>query len=257
MQVEDNLHSAFFIYIRFGQRCGEVTVKVQPEEEIELSDQLKVLKRRIRHLEDQILSLQNDKNQLLAELRVFQATPRAPIVTEEERAACRLLLQRISDRPKRSSDLSIGSASNSSISVANEIKALSPPLLQELCVSLVTMVQTLADQRDEYRSRSGSDIDRHEEKDDLPLEGIRMRLDSEDLAGDKIEYAKADALLGVLVTGQYMMKNGALGTKKRRFVYLSEDYTMLCWVHKQENKSQPHNLELSTVKRYSYIERRW
>lgn len=91
---------------RFGQRCGEVKVKVQANTEISLFDQLKDLQHKIKVQERRYLTLDEQRKQierLLAaeqELRAIQTSIRA--LTPQEKIHCKTCVQELLAQAKDS-----------------------------------------------------------------------------------------------------------------------------------------------------------
>lgn len=77
---------------RFGQRCGEVKVKVQANSEIGLSDQLKDLAAKLKNTEAQLSKAEEERDELRAMLRGEQEMRKSQtqtrLLTNSEKSSC-------------------------------------------------------------------------------------------------------------------------------------------------------------------------
>lgn len=91
---------------RFGQRCGEVKVKIRPNTEIGLTDQLKDLQQRIKMLEKKLLVTEEERNKV-RELLVNEEKWRRQLtelrtLSTQEKAICKICVQELLTAAKES-----------------------------------------------------------------------------------------------------------------------------------------------------------
>lgn len=101
---------------RFGQRCGEVKLQISANTEVGLSDQLKELTARVKALERQLASLEEEKLNLSLELqqerelRLLQTEPRT--LSAEEKTTCKTSVQGLLAAAKESILLNAAAAAS-------------------------------------------------------------------------------------------------------------------------------------------------
>ncbi len=250
LQFEETVASC-----RFGARCGEVRVKVVANTEIGLTDQLKELSIRVRALERQLISSEEQRRQteaLLSEeraLRIQQSELR--ILTAQEKIICKNCVQQLLTKAKDavlSCDLAPATSSTeermrsvpteavieqSQQSLYHAVEGMDKAVLIELSTALGGLVQSMFIERELMRQETATD------------EALRRRTELEvaaaqakdSLSVDVLKRGRADELatlrqlpearLRMIRTGAIFVKHGWMGKKTVRHVSVSDDLKTL------------------------------
>mmetsp|Transcript_18695 Transcript_18695/g.27048 ORF Transcript_18695/g.27048 Transcript_18695/m.27048 type:complete len:769 (-) Transcript_18695:208-2514(-) len=126
---------------RFGQRCGEIQVKVKANLEIDLRSQLQEALQRAKHLEHQIMAIEESKGELQRILHEKDSTLRHSIdedtrpLTDEESSSCESIGEKIVSSIK---GLPVGDIESVNSIVSAELSGLRKPMLLSVVAQIGT-----------------------------------------------------------------------------------------------------------------------
>lgn len=240
---------------RFGQRCGEVKVKVSRNTEIGLNDQLKDLTQRVRILERKLIATEESKKTLEASLKVEQELrlkqTQLRNLTEQEKLTCKLCVQELLAAAKESlaildiddaKEISEQLIEHSQDVLYNAVEEMDKTVLVELSTALGGLVQSMYIERE--MSKREETI--KEEKRKQTEEESRQKRIEEQKALEILQrgdYAELETLQQLpnsvvlkITKGSIFIKHGRYGNKATRFVQVSDDLTSIVWRDVLEKK---------------------
>jgi cellobiose-specific phosphotransferase system component IIA len=234
---------------RFGQRCGEVKVKISANTEIGLSDQLKELNHRLKVLEKK-LTVSEERRRLLEgtlseekELRRIQTEQRDLLANEK--SFCKTCVQDLLTAAKDSL-----ASSSTSKETADEIIAKSQDLLYEkvstmdkavlveLSTALGGLVQSMFIEREltkqdeitkeQLRKQKEEEQNEIKVRETKQLE-IIFRGDYDTMISSPSFNTLPSVIVSLLNRGTVFIKYSRLGKKIPRLVAISPDLKTLLW----------------------------
>lgn len=223
--------------LRFGQRCGEVKLKVSANTMVGLPDQLKELTVKIKGLEKQILSAEYQKQQLLEDLdlekskRRFACEPRT--LSNDEKLECKICVQNLLAAAKEALDNPDDESENetnraiiekSQEDLYEALEKMDKPILIELSSALGGLVQSMYLEREKAKRKQRKEAKQERES------SLGFNISNRPSKNQKI-ISLSDVQLKMITTGSTFMKFGRFGMKNARFVYVTEDLKNICWRH--------------------------
>lgn len=240
---------------RFGQRCGEVKVEITANSEVGLSDQLKVLTVKVRSLEKQLTSIEDEKRRIAIELnkehelRVRQTQSRS--LTPQEQLSCKTCVQELLAAAKESIVLASASAGTAkeeeSAAQAEElieashdklfdtVEGMDKSVLVELSTALGGLVQSMFIDRETTKQRmQAEERQRRQAADEaVARANLDKRATEQILAGNFNQLESSSILPEVLksmvLKGAIFIKYNRLGMKDVRNMIVSDDLLFLTW----------------------------
>ena len=223
--------------LRFGQRCGEIKLKVSANTMVGLPDQLKELTIKIKGLEKQLHAAESQKQQVLEDLdlekskRRFACEPRT--LSNDEKLECKICVQNLLaaakdaiDNPDdESDDTNRAIIEKSQEDLYDALEKMDKPILIELCSALGGLVQSMYLEREKAKRKQ-----RKEAKQDLMMRDSSFDISSRATRNQEI-ISLNDVQFKMITTGSTFMKFGRFGMKNARFVYVTEDLKNICWRH--------------------------
>lgn len=242
---------------RFGQRCGEVKVKISANTEIGLTDQLKDLNSRVKALEKRLVASEEKRRILESqladerELRRFQTQPRD--ITPQEKQDCKICVQELLAAAKESL-AAAGNTTNNNPANGKDLKEVSEAIiaksqdllyttvenmdkavLVELSTALGGLVQSMYIEREIVKQEESFKrylkMREDEEKQEL------QQAESRQL--DILRKGEVDALFNLphlpqsvvltITRGAVFIKHSRIGQKSPRFIQISNDLRTLLW----------------------------
>ncbi len=233
---------------RFGQRCGEISVKVVANTEIGLSDQLRELSIRVRALERQLVSADEQRHALetlLHEERTLRKQQsELRVLNLQEKLACKNCVQQLLSSAKDSLSL-VHDASvdqqrlivDSVIERSQEalyctVEDMDKAVLIELSTALGGLVQSMFLEREaaklalineeaEQRQQEANVV-RLREIDELQCIVLKSSIPRELASLPHLP----DSRMAMLRKGSIFVKHGWLGKKSVRLVMLTDVHTL-------------------------------
>jgi kinesin family protein 11 len=235
---------------RFGQRCGEVKVKISANTEIGLSDQLKELNHRLKVLEKK-LTVSEERRRLLEgtlneekELRRIQTEQRDLLPNEKQ--FCKTCVQDLLTAAKDSlSSSSTGLKESSEESIAKsqdllyeKVSTMDKAVLVELSTALGGLVQSMFIEREiakqEEIIKEQLRKQKEEEQNELKLLEMKQleilfRGDYDTMISSPSFNTLPSIIINVLNRGTVFIKYSRLGKKIPRLVAITPDLKTLLW----------------------------
>jgi hypothetical protein len=239
---------------RFGQRCGEIKVKVSANTEIGLTDQLKDLNQRVKTLEKKLIHSEEKRRNLEKDLleekenRKRQTDPRE--ITAQEKMSCKLCVQELLAAAKDALQL-LNNPKNGNASDAKEnseailaksqdllyekVESMDKAVLVELSSALGGLVQSMYIEREIIKQE-----EQQKELAKRQLEDEIKELKQAELRQlDIIRSGQFDqmlhfhhlpnAVVQLLTQGTVFVKHSRLGQKTPRFIQITPDLRSLVW----------------------------
>jgi len=240
---------------RFGQRCGEVKVEITANSEVGLSDQLKVLTVKVRGLEKQLASIEDEKRRIAIELnkehelRVRQTQSRS--LTPQEQLSCKTCVQELLAAAKESIVLASAAAGSGNEEEAaaqaeelieashdklfDTVEGMDKSVLVELSTALGGLVQSMFIDRETTKQRmQAEERQRRQAADEaVARANLDKRATEQILAGNFNQLESSSILPEVLksmvLKGAIFIKYNRLGMKDVRNMIVSDDLLFLTW----------------------------
>lgn len=242
---------------RFGQRCGEVKVEITANSEVGLSDQLKVLTVKVRSLEKQLASIEDEKRRIAIELnkehelRVRQTQSRS--LTPQEQLSCKTCVQELLAAAKESIVLASAAAGTGAGSeeeaaaqaeelieashdkLFDTVEGMDKSVLVELSTALGGLVQSMFIDRETTKQRmQAEERQRRQAADEaVARANLDKRATEQILAGNFNQLESSSILPEVLrsmvLKGAIFIKYNRLGMKDVRNMIVSDDLLFLTW----------------------------
>lgn len=240
---------------RFGQRCGEVKVEITANSEVGLSDQLKVLTVKVRGLEKQLSSIEDEKRRLTVELnkehelRVKQTQSRS--LTPQEQQSCKTCVQELLAAAKETIVLNAAAAGTdkeedvaaqaeelieaSQDKLFDTVEGMDKSVLVELSTALGGLVQSMFIDRETTKQRMQAEERQRRQAADEAI--ARANLDkraTEQILAGNFNQLESSAILpevlkSMVLKGAIFIKYNRLGMKDVRNVVVSDDLLYLTW----------------------------
>mmetsp|Transcript_9688 Transcript_9688/g.16176 ORF Transcript_9688/g.16176 Transcript_9688/m.16176 type:complete len:737 (-) Transcript_9688:169-2379(-) len=244
---------------RFGQRCGEVKVEVTANAEVGLSDQLKELTVKVRNVERQLGSVEEEKQHLQdlldreQQLRMRQTQTRS--LTAEEQLLCKTCVQDLLAAAKESM-LAQEEAAGEGLSEEDRASALAraadiielshdklfdtveemdKSILVELSTALGGLVQSMFVDRETTKQRLvQEEVDRRDQQAQQEAREEQARRENALLLNGNFEALAGmsvlpDVLRSVVVKGAVFIKHSRLMRTEVRHVAVTADLSHLVW----------------------------
>lgn len=233
---------------RFGQRCGEVKVVVQANSEIGLSDQLRDMAAKLKALERQLATADEQRNaveELLREERFHrqqQTSLRA--LSALEKNTCTQCVQDLLNSARafvdgiRDGDNSAMREAESLVEASQDVlykavEGMDKAVLVELSTALGGLVQSifveyqLAKKENAFKERQRLATEQQEaQRKDYERRLQDLLLNSEDVA---VLPRLPDKVVQGLLQGAVFLKRDRMGREAPRFVSLSDDLRNIIW----------------------------
>ena len=161
--------------LRFGQRCGEIKIKVSANTMMGLPDQLKELTIKIKGLEKQLHAVEAQKLQIMDDLELERSQRRLACeprtLSNDEKHECKVCVQNllaaakdaIIDNPEdESDDCNRMIIEKSQEELYDALEKMDKPILIELCSALGGLIQSMYLEREKIKRKQ-----RKEAKQDL------------------------------------------------------------------------------------------
>ncbi len=237
---------------RFGQRCGEVKVKISANTEIGLSDQLKELQMKVRALEKRLHASENHRKQLEASLfeeqerRRIQTEPRD--ITPQEKIACKTCVQELLSAAKESLTATTSNPNSKDAKEAGEgiivksqdslyekVETMDKAVLVELSTALGGLVQSMYIEREIVKQEEATKeiLKKQLEEETRELKQAEQRQIDTIKRGDYDNVfsftSLPNSITHALIRGAIFIKHSRLGQKTSRLIQISPDLKMLVW----------------------------
>ena len=243
---------------RFGQRCGEVKVKIRPNTEIGLTDQLKDLQQRVKMLEKKLAVNEDERRSLteklsLEEMWRHQQT-QLRTLSVQEKALCKSCVQELLTAAKESvssssSGVSVGSSDNSGNVTMSEqiilrsqdalysaVESMDKAVLVELSTALGGLVQSMYIERELSKQEEivkESKRQQKEVEEEQRAQGDKALLEmfyaGHVIVDQNNPVTIPPSILDILQRGRYFFKHGRYGQPKLRHFSLARDMKTLGW----------------------------
>jgi hypothetical protein len=244
---------------RFGQRCGEIKVKISANTEIGLTDQLKDLNIRVKTLEKKLILSEEKRKNLERDLneekdsRKRQTEPRE--ITPHEKMSCKVCVQELlaaakealallnsnnnntndPSSPNTAKENSEGVLTNSQDILYDKVQLMDKAVLVELSTALGGLVQSMYIEREIIKQEEN-------QKEVLKKqfeEELKQAKQAELRHLEVVHNGSYDQLLSLdhlpapithlLTQGTVFIKHSRLGQKTPRLIQISPDMKFLLW----------------------------
>ena len=225
--------------LRFGQRCGEIKLKVSANTMIGLPDQLKELTIRIKGLEKQLHAVEAQKLQIMDDLELERSQRRLACeprtLSNDEKHECKVCVQNLLAAAKDAivdnhedeiDDCNRMIIEKSQEELYDALEKMDKPILIELCSALGGLVQSMYLEREKTKRKQ-----RKEAKQDFTRDFTTFFDNSLRSSRTQVSFNLNDSHIKMITAGSTFMKFGRFGMKSARFVYITEDLKNICWRH--------------------------